>query len=253
MKSHLSIYKRLLGVFTIVFLLNSTIGTTQNSNKIDMKNQEIEAKITRYEVKKDYQEKFQKAVSDYVRLSLLNENNIMSEAYFEQENQAVIWVFERWINKNEFNKFLNNSQSVLPLELKERLVKPIETIEIKDLEPISKEQWRKTSKAGDKQLTIMLFVDAKTGTEENFIKIYHKAMPEFRSESGVVTYQLSQLKNDKSKFITFEKFRSKEAFHYHLEFPPIQPVIDYLNTSIKKKPFQDGIHTLIEFAPLTRE
>jgi quinol monooxygenase YgiN len=126
-------------------------------------------------------------------------------------------------------------------------------IYVKDLEPLTKKQWRKTSKKGEEQLTIMLFVDAKKGTENNFMEVYHKAMPEFRSEPGVVTYQLSQLKEDNSQFVTFEKFRNKEAFQYHLNFPPIQPVIDYLNTSIKKQPFQDGIHNLIEFAPLIRE
>jgi quinol monooxygenase YgiN len=78
-------------------------------------------------------------------------------------------------------------------------------------------------------------------------------MPQFRSEDGVVTYQLSQLEDDSTQFVTYEKFRSNEAFQFHLNFPPIRPVIDYLNTSIKKQPFQDGIHNLIEFAPLTRE
>lgn len=131
--------------------------------------------------------------------------------------------------------------------------KPERAIYIKDLEPISKQEWRRASKAEDKQLTIMLFVDAQKGTEENFKKVYHKAMPQFRSEPGVVTYQLSELKEDSSQFVTFEKFRSNDAFQYHLNFPPIQPVIDYLNTSIKKQPFQDGIHNLIEFAPLIRE
>ncbi len=99
----------------------------------------------------------------------------------------------------------------------------------------------------------MLFVDAKQGTQHDFKAIYHKAMPQFRSEPGVVTYQLSEIEGDETKFVTYEKFRSDEAFQYHLKFPPIQPVIDYLNTSIKKPPFQDGIHNLIEFAPLTRE
>jgi quinol monooxygenase YgiN len=163
-------------------------------------------------------------------------------------------LFERWTNQKELNKFKSNpkSKTVIDLE-KSALVKPEKVIYVTDLEPISKQEWRRASKADDKQLTIMLFVDAKAGTEENFKAVYHKAMPQFRSEPGVVTYQLSQLNEDKTQFVTFEKFRSNDAFQYHLNFPPIQPVIDYLNTSIKKQPFQDGIHNLIEFAPLIRE
>jgi quinol monooxygenase YgiN len=241
-KNNPSISKKVLGIFTL-FFMNSALATAQN---------EIGARITRYEIKIEFQEKFKNTVAAYVQKSILSDKNIMSEAYFEQEDQAVIWLFERWINQNELEKFVNNSKEINDLAKTAFLV-PQKVIEVKDLEPLTKEEWRKTSRKGEKQLTIMLFVDAKKGTEDNFMKVYHKAMPEFRSESGVVTYQLSQLKEDPTQFVTFEKFRNKEAFQYHLNFPPIQPVIDFLNSSIKKQPFQDGIHNLIEFAPLIRE
>lgn len=251
MKTKNSISKGMLGVFTVLFM-NGSLTTAQTADQTTAGNQEIVAKMTRYEVKKESQEKFQKVIADYVKQSISNSNNIMSEAYFEQEDHTIIWLFERWKNRNELDKFRNNSKQ-LEVLLKTVLVKPQKMIYVKDLEPLTKKQWRKTSKKGEEQLTIMLFVDAKKGTENNFMEVYHKAMPEFRSEPGVVTYQLSQLKEDNSQFVTFEKFRNKEAFQYHLNFPPIQPVIDYLNTSIKKQPFQDGIHNLIEFAPLIRE
>lgn len=243
--------KIFLGIITVLFLFQNVFAATE---KLLNQKEKMTARIIRYEVKKEYQTEFQKAISDYVQESLLNNHNIMSEAYFEQENQSVIWLFERWNDKNELQKFSNNLKSKILIEaLKKALVKPEEIIDVKDLEPISKQEWRKRSRAEDKQLTIMLFVDAKAGTEDDFKKIYHKAMPEFRSEAGVVTYQLSEFENDKTKFVTFEKFRSQDAFQFHLNFPPIQPVIDYLNTSIKKQPFQTGIHNLIEFAPLIRE
>ncbi|SEO70844.1 Quinol monooxygenase YgiN [Flavobacterium sp. CF108] len=239
-KAKLTVSKKVLGIFTVLFSLQSALASAQNET----------AKITRYEVKEQYQEDFQKAISEYVQKSILKESNIMSEAYFEQNNKTVIWLFERWTSKAALDK--NNSKSLKEL-VKTALVKPEKIIYVKDLEPLTKEQWRRTSKKEDNQLTIMLFVDAKAGTEKNFMEVYHTAMPQFRSEPGVVTYQLSQLENDKTQFVTFEKFRSNDAFQYHLNFPPIQPVIDYLNTSIKKQPFQDGIHNLIEFAPLIRE
>ena len=251
-KTNLSISQRALVIFTTLFMLASAFASGQTSAKTE--ESVIVAKITRYEVKKEYLQEFEKAIRDYVLKSLSDDSNIMAEAYFEQDNQSVIWLFERWTNQNKLNKFRKNleSKAVIQLE-KSALAKPEKVISVKDLEPISKQEWRRASKAEDKQLTIMLFVDAKAGTEENFKDVYHIAMPEFRSEPGVVTYQLSQLDSDKTQFVTFEKFRSNEAFQYHLNFPPIQPVLDYLNTSIKKQPFQDGIHNLIEFAPLIRE
>jgi quinol monooxygenase YgiN len=254
-KKHHFILKSLRTI-TSLLTFCITFAAAQNSDKPMEENSKIEmtAKITRYEVKKEFQEKFQESVKEYVLSSLSNDANIMSEAYFEQNNESVVWLFERWTNQKALHKFKSTSKAnALTALSKSALVKPEKNISIKDLEPISKAQWRSTSKASDNQLTIMLFVDAKAGTEENFKNLYHKAMPEFRSESGVVTYQLSQIEEDKTQFVTFEKFRSNDAFQYHLNFPPIQPVLDYLNTSIKKQPFQDGIHTLIEFAPLTRE
>jgi quinol monooxygenase YgiN len=110
----------------------------------------------------------------------------------------------------------------------------------------------KSTKVEDKPITIMLFVDSKAGTEGIFKEVYHAAMPQFRSEPGVINYQLSQLEEDSTQFVTYEKFRSEEAFRYHLNFPPIQPVIDYLNNHIKKQPFQTGLHRLIGFTPENR-
>jgi len=207
------------------------------------------AKLTRYELKPAYQEQFKKALSGYVRHALADEANIMAEAYYEKEHPLVLWLIERWTDSKQPNKL---GELIAPLTIT-HLLKPATVYFLKDLEPLNKQQWRRTAKVADQPLTVMLFVDAKKGTEQNFKKIYHKAMPQFRSEAGVVTYQLSQIEGHDTQFVTYEKFRSEDAFQYHLKFPPIQPVIDYLNTSIKRPPFQDGIHNLIEFAPLTRE
>jgi quinol monooxygenase YgiN len=205
------------------------------------------ARLTRYELKPEYQEQFRKVLSDYVKHALAEESNIMAEAYYEQEHPAVLWLIERWASKKEMGK-LNKA-----IVDESALAKPAKVFQVKDLEPLTKQQWRRTAKSKDHPLTVMLFVDAKKGTQQSFKTIYHKAMPQFRSEPGVVTYQLSEMEGDDTQFVTYEKFRSDEAFQYHLKFPPIQPVIDYLNTNIKKPPFQQGLHNLIEFAPLTRE
>jgi quinol monooxygenase YgiN len=118
---------------------------------------------------------------------------------------------------------------------------------------LPKTAYRKTPKSSDQPFTVMLFVDAKKGTQHEFTQLYHEAMPQFRSEPGVVTYQLSQVKADDTKFITYEKFRSDAAFQDHLKLPAVEPVIGYLRTSIKQPPFEKGLHKLIEFAPLYRD
>lgn len=236
--------QKVIGACAILILLSSLSVIAQNT----MKNAAIN-KLTRFELKPAYSKQFRTAISKYVKQSLSEEGNIMAEAYYEKEHPSVLWLIERWTSNTGSNKFRKTFESLATTAL----AKPAKVYTVKDLEPLTKQQWRKTARKQDQQLTVMLFVDAKKGTQQDFKRIYHQAMPQFRSEPGVVTYQLSEIEGDDTQFVTYEKFRSEEAFQYHLKFPPIQPVIDYLNTSIKQSPFQNGIRNLVEFAPLTRE
>jgi quinol monooxygenase YgiN len=210
------------------------------------------ARLTRLEVKPKYQKLFREAISRYVLYSLETEGNILSEAYYEQEGMSVWWLIERWDDKTKIDIASKGAEfkAIDSLSVN-ALTKPAKTYYVKDLEPLSKEEWRRVPAKNDTPITIMLFVDSKAGTQDKFKKVYHIAMPLFRSEPGVINYQLSQFENDSTQFVTYEKFRNEGAFQYHLNFPPVQPIIEYLNTSIKKQPFQAGLHRLIEFAPLT--
>jgi quinol monooxygenase YgiN len=217
-----------------ICLLLGSIGV--NRQKKD-KMEEIVV-LTRFEVKAGHGEKSRQTLYKYVKRAFDSKNNIMAEAYYEEQDSSVMWVMERWYSQRAFEEMRNDVT-----------LRPAKTFCLKDLEPLSKEKWRKEPMKEDMPIIIMLFVDCKAGTEGNFKEVYHTAMPKFRSEPGVISYQLSQLLDDSTQFVTYEKFRNEAAFRYHLSFPPIQPVIDYLNSSIKKQPFQAGLHRLIRFAP----
>lgn len=198
--------------------------------------------LTRYPVKEGQEKKMYKLLHRYVKCATARKSNIMAEAYHEQDTVYVLWVIERWSSNRAVEK-MKRKRKFGKLE-------PSATIFIKDLEPLSKQQWRRKPGRDDQPMTILLFVDSQPGTEAEFKAIYHEAMPQFRSERGVINYQLSELEADSTRFVTYEKFRNEAAFQYHLAFPPIQPVIAYLNTSIRKQPFQAGLHRLI---PLTKK
>ncbi len=233
----------------------NTYGMNVNAQNSDQTaSNHIATRLIRYEVKQEYLETFRKKIIDYVSYSLTMKSNILSEAYYEADNPSIYWIIERWSSKTVLNK-ISGSVQFKSMDSLTRIavLQPAKRLYVKDLEPLSKQQWRSRPGKDDKPITIMLFVDSKPGTESNFKKVYHAAMPQFRGEAGVINYQLSQLEDDSSRFVTYEKFRNEDAFQYHLNFPPIKPVLDYLNTSIKKQPFQTGLHRLIEFAPLIRE
>lgn len=231
---------RLALALAIFFAVSSTYLQAQDN---------VVVRLTRYEVKAEHQATFRKAVTEYIQHTQKLSGNILSEGYYEQDNAAILWMIERWSNKQALNNSAK-SASFKSLETlsQKALAQPVRIIYAKDLEPLSKQQWHTVAQKEDQPLVIMLFVDSKPGTEADFKKVYHAAMPQFRSEPGVINYQLSQLEGDGTQFVTYEKFRNEDAFQYHLKFPPIQPVIDYLNTSIKQQPFQSGLHRLIGFA-----
>jgi len=210
----------------------------------------VAVRLTQYHVKPSFREKFREALSSYVSGSLKAAGNIMAEAYYEETAPSVLWLIERWsdrsfLDKNDGSPAAKNIGALA----KDGLESPAAIYFVQDLEPLPKAAYRKMARAGDHPLTIMLFVDAKEGTEDHFKSLYHTAMPAFRDEPGVITYQLSQLSADKTQFITYEKFRSPEAFQDHLKIPAVEPVVQYLRTSIKAPPFEKGLHRLIGFAP----
>lgn len=211
-------------------------------------------RLVQYKVTPVYQAKCREALGEYVYSALKAEGNIMAEAYYEESDSTILWVIERWNDRSSLDRNGEGSAAKAVVDLmKHALVTPAETIFMSDLEPLAKEAYHKAPGANDHPLTIMLFVDAKEGSGDDFKKLYHVAMPAFRSEAGVITYQLSQVTSDKTKFVTYEKFRSEDAFQYHLQFPPVKPVVQYLRTSIKEQPFEKGLHRLIEFAPFYRK
>lgn len=234
-------------------LLSNVYAGAQKTGSMENETRGQRALLTKYEVRKGYEMEFRKVVGDYVKHAIGNKSNIMAEAYYEQGDPSVLWTIERWVSESAFMKMKAGVKyKLVTLLSAKKLMQPAKAFFIRDLEPYSKDEWRRRPAKDDSPITIMLFVDSKPGTENAFIEAYHAAMPQFRSEPGVINYQLSRLEEDSTQFVTYEKFRNEDAFQYHLNFPPIQPVIDYLNTSIKKQPFQAGLHRLVEFAPIKR-
>lgn len=217
-------------------------------------NSETIGRLTRYQVKPEARGTLRHALSNYVAQALTEKHNLQAEAYQERDDASVLWLIERWQSRNELERFQHTASFRAIAALKGTTLEPEPvTYYVTDLEPLTKQQWRQAPRLDDQPVTIMLFVDSKAGTQDEFKTIYHAAMPALRGQPGVVTYQLSQIENERAKFVTFEKFRSDAAFAAHLEFPATKTIVDYLLTKSERQPFQQGLHTLIEFAPLTRD
>lgn len=205
--------------------------------------------VTKYHISTPNAQPLQKIASDYVRDAVKANGNIMAEAYNETSDAAALWLIERWTSESAYEANKQSQAAQALVNAANTFTDSAEVIAVRDLEPISKQAWRKTPNQSDSPFTAMLFVSAQPGTQNVFADRYHIAMPKFRGEPGVVTYQLSQMVGDDTKFFTYEKFRNENALQAHLVFPPTQPILDYLHTSITNPPFENGLHKLVQFAP----
>ncbi|MBA4055006.1 MAG: hypothetical protein C0490_09865, partial [Marivirga sp.] len=104
MKTNLSVRAsiRILWVLTTsCFFLNSPF--TYAAAVVELTNTYVV--ITRYEIQHNAKDQIAKALNTYVQQALANENNIMAEVFQEEEHPFVLWLLERWHNKDEFEDF----------------------------------------------------------------------------------------------------------------------------------------------------
>lgn len=206
--------------------------------------------LTQYQVKTSCRHQFLEALSEYIFNSGRAMGNIQAEAYYEKGNAGIMWTIERWSDRSfyKMNRRTDAAKVVSALT-KIGLVSPVETMLLKDLELLSKEVAGNPPTAHQQPITVMLLVDVKAGTENHFRSINQVLLSAFRNEPGVLLFQLSQVAYHKYRFIVFKKFRNWDAFKYHLTDPALEPVIQFLQTSIKQPPFEKGYHHLIQFSP----
>lgn len=210
----------------------------------------VKAVLTHYRVKQAWQDKFLEVLRAYTYSSLNAAGNIMAEACYEHGNGCTIWLLERWTDQSSYrdNKESVEAKVVAALA-KIGLTAPVETILIKDLEPDdANADWR-SYPTDDRLLTIMLFIHVKARGRRLFRSINHDVMLALKEEPGVLFFQLSQLSGAKSSFIVYKKFRDWDAFQYHLKHPALDPLMKFLQHSVKEPPYEKGYHLLIQFAP----
>lgn len=208
------------------------------------------AKLRKHQIAQQHQDKLPDMLKNYLSNALKTDGNIMTEAYYEESSHNNIWLIERWEERISADQ---HEDSPWAKELN-KVTSPQETFFLEDLDPLSKEVWRNAAETtGNAEqttsnpLTMLLFVHARQGTEEEFKQLFHEAMPQLRSTDGIVIYQLSQFLDNKTRFVTFEKFRDDAVFQAHLKYPLIVPIIQFLQTSIQDPPFESHFHRLIKF------
>lgn len=79
---------------------------------------------------------------------------------------------------------------------------------------------------GNKQLTLLVLLKAKVGMEEKVKQELSSLVAPSRSEVGCVNYNVHQAADNKSHFMIYENWASKEILDKHLEMPYVKAWID---------------------------
>jgi len=71
----------------------------------------------------------------------------------------------------------------------------------------------------DSQVTVLAMVTAKPGLEEKVKEELLKLVTPTRAEPGCINYDLHQSSEDKTKFMLYENWVSRNDLEVHLEMP----------------------------------
>ncbi len=81
----------------------------------------------------------------------------------------------------------------------------------------------------DKKVTVVARIKAKNGMEENVRETLMSLVSPTRSEAGCINYDLHQAIDDKSLFIFYENWASKDDLDKHFGMPYLKAFLEKAN------------------------
>lgn len=78
----------------------------------------------------------------------------------------------------------------------------------------------------NKRVTVFARMKAKDGIEENVRQELMSLVPQTKSEEGCINYDLHQSVDEKTLFMFYENWRSKEDLDKHLEMPYLKSFLE---------------------------
>ncbi len=78
----------------------------------------------------------------------------------------------------------------------------------------------------NKRVIVFARMKAKDGFEENVRQELTSLVPQTRSEEGCINYDLHQSVDEKTLFMFYENWRSKEDLDKHLEMPYLKSFLE---------------------------
>jgi quinol monooxygenase YgiN len=91
-----------------------------------------------------------------------------------------------------------------------------------------------TSEMPKAGVILVAMVKAKPGQEEAVKEILLALVDPTRKESGCLCYNLHQAKDDKTQFLFYEQWASKEALDAHSKTPPLRTLGEKLKDRVEK-------------------
>ena len=95
-----------------------------------------------------------------------------------------------------------------------------------------------------KQVTVLALFKAKSGLEEEVKRELMALQGPARSEEGCINYDLHQSKEDPSRFMFYENWKSQEDLDKHLQMPYLKAFREKAG-DLLAEPTRITLHTMI--------
>lgn len=86
----------------------------------------------------------------------------------------------------------------------------------------------------ESKLSVVAYVEAKPGMEEQVKNCLHALVEPTRNEAGCFNYDLHQSEDNPALFVFYENWTNKAALDQHLETPHVKAFLDQADTLLAK-------------------
>jgi quinol monooxygenase YgiN len=190
--------------------------------------------LVTFKIKPEMVDTFKQALWNDL-INARQEPGCISMHLFEaKDDPNTLFFFERWQNQLALDNHFAQPYTKSVLELAETsLFSLIEILYLEDLAPLPVEDVQFVDSKSDGVDLVVIF-EVKEGMQERFKEQFLNSVKYSRPEPGCVAFHIHAVQTEKNKFVLYERWRSQEAFDFHLDQSYTQELFETFNVTLAK-------------------
>jgi quinol monooxygenase YgiN len=215
---------------------------------IKIKNNKMSTVITMlitFNIKPEKFEEFRDALVNDAKNAKKESGNITMELYQNNDKPNILYLFERWVNQEALDKHFEMGYTKDVLRLNDTSLKsPMEILYLDDIEPLEPNKFKKPQES-DTPVDLIVVFNVVDGIEKRFIEQFKNSVKNSRPESGNIAFHFHTVKDQRAKFVLYERWRNQAALDFHFQQPYTVELFELFNTALAV-PLNDSLNFISE-------